>query len=47
MGVEDAVEAARFVDVAVDAVLDFGGRVAVEVVGLALHGAEAWLLFSL
>ena len=47
MGVEDAVEAPRFVDVAVDAVLDLGRGVAVEMVGLALHGAEAWLLFSL
>ena len=47
MGVENAVEAARFVDIAVDAVLDFGRGVAVEMVGLALHGAETWLLFSL
>ena len=41
MFVEDAVEAAGFVLVAGDAVVDLGGGVAVEVVRLALHGADA------
>lgn len=42
--VQDAVEASRLVDVAIDAVLDALGRVAVEVVRLALHGAHARVL---
>lgn len=42
--VQDAVEAPRLVDVAVDAVLDALGRVAVEVVRLALHGPHARVL---
>ena len=41
MRVQHAVQAARLVLVAVDAVVDFLGGVPVEVVGLALHGAEA------
>lgn len=39
--VQDAVQAARLVLVPLDAVVDFLGRVPVEVVGLALHGADA------
>lgn len=41
MLVQDAVEPAGLVLVALDAVFDFLGGVAVEVVGLPLHGAEA------
>ncbi len=41
MRVEHAVQAARFVLVARDAVGDFLGGVAEEVVRLALHGADA------
>ena len=41
MAVEDTVQAAGFVLVAGDAVVDLGGGVAVEVICLALHGADA------
>lgn len=41
MRVQHAVETARLVLVAVDAVGDFLGGVAVEMVGLALHGSDA------
>lgn len=44
MLVENGVQAARLVDVAVYAVLDSLGRVAREMVRLPLHGAEAGVL---